>query len=58
MAEAKPDEKQPRHIAVATRHLVAQRNKAICIRDKAAKEVEELDSALLALGWTEQLELK
>ena len=52
-----PEIKQPRHVAIAQRHLLAQRDKAITIRDKAASEVKELDAALLALGWTEQLSL-
>lgn len=43
--------KQPRHVTVATRHLVAQLDKAVAARDKAAKEVEELTAALAALGW-------
>lgn len=43
--------KQPRHIAVATRHLLAQREKAIVARDKASKEVDELTAALEALGY-------
>ncbi len=46
--------KKPRHVAIATNHLVIQRDKAIGIRDKAAVEVNELDAALLALGWTEE----
>lgn len=45
--------KPPRHVAIALKHLQAQREKAIVVRDKAAAEVEELDSALLALGWPE-----
>jgi len=45
--------KQPRHVAVAINHLLAQRTKAIKVRDKAAEEVESLDAALLALGWGE-----
>jgi hypothetical protein len=43
--------KQPRHVAIAQRHLVAQRDKAIAVRDKADKEIEDIDSALYALGW-------
>ena len=46
--------KKPRHVAIATNHLVIQRDKAIAIRDKAANEVKELDAALLALGWLEE----
>lgn len=49
--------KQPRHVAIAQRHLLAQREKAVTVRDKAASEVKELDAALLALGWTDQLSL-
>ena len=49
--------KKPRHVAIATNHLVIQRDKAISVRNKAAAEVEELDAALLALGWNEQLKL-
>ena len=52
--EPKAATKQPRHTTVATRHLVAQREKAIADRDKAAKQVEQLDAALLALGWLEE----
>lgn len=49
-----PEEvKKPRHIVVATSHLIKQRDKAISDRDKAAKQVEELELALSALGWTE-----
>ena len=46
--------KQPRHVAIAQRHLIAQRDKAITIRDKASSEVEELEAALIALGWPEE----
>jgi hypothetical protein len=54
MPEAKKLEVKPsRHVEVAKRHLIAQREKAISIRDKAAKEVTELDAALEALGWPE-----
>jgi hypothetical protein len=49
--ELKQAVKKPRHVAIATNHLVIQRDKAISIRDKAANEVKELDAALLALGW-------
>ena len=45
--------KQPRHVAIAQRHLLAQREKAVSVRDKAAKEVDELEAALDALGWTD-----
>jgi hypothetical protein len=45
--------KKPRHVSVAINHLMAQRTKAIKVRDKAAEEVESLDAALLALGWGE-----
>jgi hypothetical protein len=45
--------KKPRHVSVAINHLLAQRSKAIKVRDKAAEEVESLDAALLALGWGE-----
>ena len=52
ITEVKPAEKkQPRHTSLAIKHCVAQRDKAIAARDKAAKEVKELDAALLALGW-------
>jgi len=44
--------KQPRHVAIAQRHLIAQRDKAVTARDKAGVEVEEIESALRALGWT------
>jgi hypothetical protein len=46
--------KKPRHVTIATNHLVIQREKAIAIRDAAAAEVKELDAALLALGWLEE----
>jgi hypothetical protein len=49
--------KKPRHVAIATNHLVIQLDKAIAVRDKAAAEVKELDAALLALGWQDQLNL-
>ena len=52
-AEATPAPKRQRHVAFAVKHLVAQRSKAIAIRDKAESEVKELDAALLALGWPE-----
>jgi hypothetical protein len=48
-----PMTKKPRHVSVAINHLLAQRAKAIKVRDKAAEEVESLDAALLALGWGE-----
>ena len=48
-----PAPKRPRHVAFAVKHLIAQRDKAIAIRDKAACEVNDLDAALLALGWPE-----
>ena len=46
--------KRPRHVEIAIRHMLKQREKAIAIRDKAAKEVEDLDAALLAIGWGEE----
>jgi hypothetical protein len=46
-----PAIKKPRHVAIAINHLKEQRAKALSVRDKAAREVEELDAALLALGW-------
>jgi hypothetical protein len=49
--------KQPRHIAIGTRHLVIQRDKLIIIRDNAIYELKGIDAALLALGWQEQLNL-
>ena len=52
--ELKQAVKKPRHVAIATNHLVIQREKAIAVRDKAAAEVQELDAALLALGWLEE----
>jgi hypothetical protein len=48
-----PMTKKPRHVSVAINHLLAQRTKAIKVRDKAAEEVKSLDAALLALGWGE-----
>ena len=54
MTDVKQEQpKKPRHIVVATSHLLKQRDKAISDRDKAAKQVEELDAALEALGWPE-----
>jgi len=52
-AEAKetPTPKPRRHIAIAMKHLITQRDKAIAIRDKAESEIKEMDAALLALGW-------
>ena len=47
-------EKSPRHIVVATRHLLAQRDKAITARDKAAVEVKQLTMSLEALGWSDK----
>ncbi len=41
--------KLPRHTSIAKRHLEEQRAKAIAVRDRAAKEVEQLDAALLPL---------
>ena len=52
-----PVNRPPLHIATAMRHMLKQRSRAIAIRDRASKEVESLDAALLALGWTEQLTL-
>jgi hypothetical protein len=49
-----PGTKRPKHVAFALKHLIAQREKAVAIRDKAANEVEELDAALLVLGWPEE----
>ena len=42
--------KQPRHVAIAIKHINTQRDKAVAVRNKAAKEVEDLDAALFALG--------
>ena len=47
--------KQPRHIAIGTRHLIIQRNKLIAIRENAIDELRGIDAALMALGWQEQL---
>ena len=46
--------KQPRHVAIAIKHLNTQRDKAIAVRNKAAKEVEDLDAALFTLGGSEE----
>jgi hypothetical protein len=43
--------KQPRHVAIAQRHLIAQREKAVEAHSKTGKEIDELDAALKALGW-------
>ena len=48
-----PAPKKPRHVNIATGHLLKQREKAIFIRDKAEDEIKSLDAALLALGWPE-----
>ena len=55
--EAPAAKKQPRHIAIGTRHLVIQRDKLVAIRDSAIDELKGIDAALLALGWQEQLSL-
>jgi hypothetical protein len=47
--------KTPRHIQIATNHLLKQRAKAIATRDKAAKEATDLEEALTALGWSKNL---
>ena len=47
--------KTPRHIQIATNHLLKQRAKAIEVRDKATKEVSDLEEALTALGWHKNL---
>lgn len=49
--ESKP--KTPRHVVVATKHLLKQREKSVAARDKATAEITELDKALTALGWVE-----
>ncbi len=54
MAAQAKTAKKPRHITITIRHMVEQRDKAIAVRDRAVKEVEELDAALLALGWPEE----
>jgi hypothetical protein len=46
--------KQPRHVAIAIKHLNTQRDKAVAVRNKAAKEVEDLDAALFALSGSEE----
>jgi hypothetical protein len=46
--------KRPRHIEIAMRHMLKQREKQLAIRDKANVELKELDEALLALGWGEE----
>lgn len=43
--------KRPRHIQIGINHLLAQRSKAIAVRDKAAEEITHLEDALVALGW-------
>ena len=55
MTEATHDKAQPkRHIAVAVRHLVAQRAKALLIKANAQAEIEQLEEALDSLGWTDK----
>jgi hypothetical protein len=51
--ELKLTVKRPSRVVLATRHLVKQRLKALLIRDKAIAELEQLDAALLALGYPE-----
>ena len=46
--------KPKRHIAVAVRHLVAQRAKALLIKANAQAEIEQLEEALDSLGWTDK----
>jgi hypothetical protein len=46
--------KQPRHVAIAQRHLIAQRLKALAIKTQAQHEIEQLEEALDSLGWTEE----
>jgi hypothetical protein len=50
--------KQPRRIATAIRNTLAQREKAIMVRDEAILEIKNYDAALLAFGWQEQLTLQ
>ena len=51
------EDKKPRHIVVATNHLLKQRDRALNDRRKADNQVKELEAALIALGWNEQLSL-
>ena len=44
--------KLPRHVAIARGHLIAQRTKAVEAHAKTGKEIDELEAALKALGWT------
>ena len=50
--------KQPRRINTSIRNILAQREKAISVRDQATAEVKNYDAALIALGWMEQLTLQ
>ncbi len=43
--------KRPRHIQIAINHALKQREKAIVIRDRATKEVTEIEAGLAAWGW-------
>lgn len=46
------EDKVPRHVAISIKHLQIQRAKAVSVRDKASKEVKEIDAALAALNQT------
>ena len=46
--------KTSRHVAIATRHLLAQRRKAIEARNKLTAEIDSLYAYQLA-GWLKQI---
>ena len=50
--------KQPRRIKNSIQNILAQREKAITVRDQATAELKNYDAALIALGWIEQLTLQ
>jgi hypothetical protein len=58
LRQAQPIKKQPRRINTSIRNILAQREKAIAVRDQATAEVKNYDAALIALGWMEQLTLQ
>jgi hypothetical protein len=52
-AEQPAAPKKPRRISSSIKNILAQRDKAIGVRDKANEEIKSYDAALLALGWPE-----
>jgi len=58
LQQTQPIKKKPRRINTSIRNILAQREKAIAVRDQATAEVKNYDAALIALGWMEQLTLQ